>query len=71
MKKLFKVLTCVVCALVLCALVACDTNKPGKTEVDYKLGMGVEVSMASSKEGQAQVDATVAAVLLEIGRAHV
>ena len=64
MKKLFKVLTCVVCALVLCALVACE-NEPEKTEVDYKLGMGVEVSMASSKETLAQVDATVAAVLLD------
>lgn len=36
----------------------------------YKLGMGVVTSTASSAAGNAQVDATVAAVV-QIGRAHV
>ena len=67
MKKLFKVLTCLICALVLCVSTACKPEeKPEEPkEVDYKLGMGVTVNMASSKEKQAQVDATVAAVLLD------
>ena len=36
-----------------------------KTEADYKLGMGVVVSMDSSKTGNAQVDATVATVVTD------
>ena len=44
------------------AIVACDT--PAK-EADYKLGMGVVVSMDSSKTGLAQVDATVATVVTD------
>ena len=32
---------------------------------EYKLGMGISLSTASSKEGNAQVDATVAAVVLD------
>ena len=35
------------------------------TEKEYKLGMGVVVSTASSKTGNAQVDATVATVVLD------
>ena len=35
------------------------------TDVDYKLGMGVVVSLDSSKTGTAQVDATVATVVLD------
>ena len=34
-------------------------------EAEYTLGMGVSLSTASSKEGNAQVDATVAAVVLD------
>jgi hypothetical protein len=40
-------------------LVACNTEK------EYKLGMGVVVSMDSSKTENAQVDATVATVVLD------
>ena len=35
------------------------------TEKEYKLGMGVVVSTSSSKTGNAQVDATVATVVLD------
>ena len=59
MKKFFAIL---LCAIMLVALVACDT---GAKEADYKLGMGVVVSMDSSKDGLAQVDATVAAVVTD------
>ena len=34
-------------------------------EGEYKLGMGVSVSTASTKEGHAQVDATVATVVTD------
>ena len=34
-------------------------------EAEYKLGMGIDVSTASSKAGTAQVDATVATVVLD------
>ena len=68
MKRLFAILLCVV---MIVALVACDTNKEdpkddtAKTEAAYKLGMGVVVSMDSSKAGLAQVDATVATVVTD------
>lgn len=42
------------------ALCAC-----GAKEADYKLGMGVSLSTNSSKTGNAQVDATVAAVVTD------
>lgn len=61
MKKFFKALTCLVFALLVCVtLTACK-----KSPVDYKLGMGVEVNLTSSKDKAAQVDATFAAVLLD------
>ena len=41
------------------------TTTPVVTEKDYRLGMGIVVSMASSKTGTAQVDATVATVVLD------
>ena len=48
------------------ALVACgDKQPPAPQEADYKLGMGIVVSMDSSKAENAQVDATVAAVVLD------
>ena len=58
MKKLFAILLCV-CTL-LTVLVSC-----GASEAEYKLGMGVVVSMESSKTGTAQVDATVATVVTD------
>ena len=41
-----------------------DSETPA-TEAEYKLGMGISVSMASSAENNAQVDATVATVVLD------
>ena len=48
------------------ALVACGEKQPAAPqEADYKLGMGIVLSMDSSKAENAQVDATVAAVVLD------
>ena len=58
MKKILAIVLCL-CTL-LTVLVAC-----GEKEADYKLGMGVVVSTASSKEGLAQVDATIATVVTD------
>lgn len=58
MKKFLAIVLCV--CLMVTALVAC-----GEKEADYKLGMGVEVSMGSSDTGNAQVDATVATVVTD------
>ena len=58
MKRLFLVIVCLVMSLV---LVACG----GPTEAEYKFGMGVVTSLESSKTGNAQVDATVAAVVTD------
>ena len=62
-------------ALALClvlGLAACTTTEnpgtttnPAPTEKEYKLGMGVVVKTDSSKTGNAQVDATVATVVLD------
>ena len=57
MKRILAVVLCIVMAL---SIVAC-----GEKEAEYKLGMGVVVSTASSKTGNAQVDATIAAVVLD------
>lgn len=57
MKKLLSVIACLVLTLALCA---CGTK-----EAEYKLGMGVVVSLDSSKTGLAQVDATVATVVTD------
>ena len=57
MKRILAIALCLVMAL---AIVAC-----GAKEADYKLGMGVVVSMDSSKTGLAQVDATVATVVTD------
>ena len=68
MKKLLMVL---VCLFAFASLVACKDDKtetpsePAVTEAEYKLGMGVVVSLESSKEGLAQVDATVATVVTD------
>ena len=61
MKKFFAIL---LCAIMVLAVVACDTAETPK-EAEYKLGMGVVVSMDSSKTGNAQVDATVATVVTD------
>lgn len=58
MKKFLAIALCV-CLMATC-LVAC-----GEKEADYKLGMGIEVSMDSSAAGNAQVDATVATVVTD------
>ena len=61
-----KLLMAVFALCVVLGLAAC-----GDKEADYKLGMGVEVSTSSStnataeKAGNAQVDATVAAVVVD------
>lgn len=57
MKRIFAVLLCAVMVL---AAVAC-----APAEKEYKLGMGVVVSMDSSKAGNAQIDATVATVVTD------
>ena len=64
MKRFFAILLCVV---MIVAVVACDAKQEDNTtkEADYKLGMGVVVSMDSSKTGLAQVDATVATVVTD------
>ena len=74
MKKFFAILLCLCMVF---AAVACTPAEEGNestpatnvtptpTEAEYKLGMGIVVSMASSKTGNAQVDATVATVVLD------
>ena len=63
MKKLLLVLVCV---FALASLVAC---KESNEEKEYKLGMGIVVSTASSENAKlAQIDATVAAVVVEGGK---
>ena len=55
-----KIIAIVLAAAMMCTFAAC-----GEKTAEYKLGMGVELSTASSKENNAQVDATVAAVVLD------
>jgi len=57
MKRIFAVLLCAVMVL---AAVAC-----APAEKEYKLGMGVVVSMDSSAAANAQVDATIASVVTD------
>ena len=59
MKKIF---AAVLCLCMVFALVACAG---GAKEAEYKLGMGVSVDLSSSEAGNAQVDATVAAVVTD------
>ena len=61
MKKFFAIL---LCAVMVFAVVACDFAQT-ETEADYKLGMGIVVSMDSSATNNAQVDATVATVVTD------
>ena len=62
MKKIFAIALCVCLML---SVVACAPKTPAATEAEYKLGMGIVVSTASSKTGMAQVDATVATVVTD------
>ena len=57
MKKIIAIALAVMCVM---SLVAC-----GAKTAEYKLGMGVALNTDSSKENNAQVDATVAAVVLD------
>ena len=58
MKKIFAL---VLALCMLLALAACGAPKTS----EYKLGMGISLNMNSSKENNAQVDATVATVVLD------
>ena len=60
-----KLLAIVLCLCTIFALAACSPAKEEAKEAEYKLGMGVVVSMDSSKTGLAQVDATVATVVTD------
>jgi len=60
MKKILALALCL--CMVLC-VVACGEKAP--EEKDYKLGMGIVVSMGSSATNNAQVDATVATVVTD------
>ena len=64
MKRLLAILLCL-CMLVTFFVACADETPETPAEADYKLGMGVVVSMDSSKTGTAQVDATVATVVTD------
>ena len=55
-----KILAIALCLIMVLSVVACGTK-----EADYKLGMGIVVSTDSSATGNAQVDATIAAVVTD------
>ena len=57
-----KILAIALCLIMVLAVVACEK---APAEADYTLGMGVVVSTESSKTGNAQVDATIAAVVTD------
>ncbi len=59
MKKFLAILLC------LLMVVPFVVTSCGNTEAEYKLGMGVVVNMDSSADNNAQVDATVAAVVTD------
>ena len=59
-----KIIALALLACLMLSMVACGGEEP-KKEAEYKLGMGVVVSMDSSKTELAQVDATVATVVLD------
>ena len=60
-----KIIALALLACLMLSMVACGGGEPAKKEAEYKLGMGVVVSMDSSKTENAQVDATVATVVLD------
>ena len=55
-----KILAVLLCLCMVAALAAC-----GAKQSEYKLGMGIAVNMSSSADANAQVDATVAAVVTD------
>lgn len=69
MKKILALALCLCMVIGLAACTTTDNNgtttTPTATEKEYKLGMGVVVKTDSSKTGNAQVDATVATVVLD------
>ena len=61
-----KIIALILALCLTLALVACGEKQPAAPqEAEYKLGMGVVLSMDSSKTELAQVDATVAAVVMD------
>ena len=61
-----KIIALILALCLTLALVACGEKQPAAPqEAEYKLGMGVVLSMDSSKTELAQVDATVAAVVTD------
>ena len=61
-----KIIALILALCLTMALVACGEKQPeAPQEAEYKLGMGIVLNMDSSKAENAQVDATVAAVVLD------
>ena len=61
-----KIIALILALCLTLALVACGEKQPeAPQEAEYKLGMGVVLNMDSSKAELAQVDATVAAVVVD------
>lgn len=68
MKKIVNLILVACMILSLFTLCACGEKTPAEPEVkeqEYTLGMGVMINTDSSKENQAQVDATFAGVVLD------
>ena len=63
MKKILALALCL--CMVLCAVACTTTKEPEAKEAEYKLGLGVVVSTASTNGTNAQVDATIAAVVTD------
>ena len=61
MRRLFAMLLCLCMLTSLCVTTALAEEPSGA----FKLGLGVNLSTASSRDGSAQVDATTAAVVLD------
>ena len=66
-KKMKKILALALCLCMILCAVACTTTpeEPETKEAEYKLGLGVVVSTASTNGTNAQVDATIAAVVTD------
>ena len=65
MKRILAIALCLVMALAIVACTPATNDETPATEAEYKLGMGVVVDMNSSATGNAQVDATIAAVVTD------
>ena len=65
MKNKKVLIIAIVAVVVIAAVVLGVVLLGGNKEKEYKLGMGVVVSLDSSKTGTAQIDATVATVVLD------